>query len=77
MLRWITASIGVHHVHHLCSRIPFYRLQQVMREYPELKGYRRLTLLESLRCVPLALWDESRQRLVSFRDIDRSQRSMG
>ena len=69
VLRWFTASIGVHHVHHLCSRIPFYRLQQVMREYPELKGFRRLTLWGSLRCVRLALWDEDRQQLVSFRDV--------
>ena len=28
ILRWFTANIGVHHVHHLCSRIPFYRLPQ-------------------------------------------------
>src|SRR6266540_323252 len=26
ILRWFTANIGVHHVHHLCSRIPYYRL---------------------------------------------------
>ena len=26
VLRWFTANIGVHHVHHLCSRIPYYRL---------------------------------------------------
>ena len=26
VLRWFTANIGVHHVHHLSSRIPFYRL---------------------------------------------------
>jgi len=77
VLRWFTASIGVHHVHHLCSRIPFYRLQQVMREYPELRGYRRLTLLQSFQCVPLALWDESRQRLVSFRDLRLSKRTAG
>jgi acyl-lipid omega-6 desaturase (Delta-12 desaturase) len=25
LLRWFTANIGVHHVHHLCSRIPYYR----------------------------------------------------
>jgi fatty acid desaturase len=23
---WFTANIGVHHIHHLCSRIPYYRL---------------------------------------------------
>src|SRR5580700_1417931 len=32
ILRWFTANIGVHHVHHLCSRIPFYRLPRVLRE---------------------------------------------
>ena len=32
ILRWFTANIGVHHVHHLCSRIPYYRLPRVLRE---------------------------------------------
>ena len=68
VLRWFTANIGVHHVHHLCSRIPYYRLPRVLRDHPELCGIGRLTLLESLRCVPLVLWDEARRKLVSFRD---------
>jgi acyl-lipid omega-6 desaturase (Delta-12 desaturase) len=71
ILRWFTANIGVHHVHHLSSRIPYYRLPQVLRDHPELCGVSRLTLLESLQCVRLVLWDETRQRLVSFREIDR------
>ncbi len=68
ILRWFTGNIGVHHVHHLCSRIPFYRLYNVVDDYPELAGTGRLTLLESLRCVRLTLWDEDRRRLVSFRE---------
>jgi omega-6 fatty acid desaturase (delta-12 desaturase) len=28
VLRWFSANIGVHHVHHLSSRIPFYRLPE-------------------------------------------------
>jgi omega-6 fatty acid desaturase (delta-12 desaturase) len=68
-LRWFTANIGLHHVHHLNSRIPFYRLPRVLRDHPELRDVGRLTLGQSLRCVPLVLWDESRRRLVSFRDI--------
>ena len=36
VLRWFTANIGVHHVHHLCSRIPYYRLPRVLRDHPEL-----------------------------------------
>ena len=67
VLRWLTANIGLHHVHHLSSRIPFYRLTEVMRDHPELHGVGRITLIQSLRCVPLVLWDEGSRRLVSFR----------
>jgi omega-6 fatty acid desaturase (delta-12 desaturase) len=69
ILRWFTANIGVHHVHHLCSRIPYYRLPRVLRDHPELGATGRLTLIDSLKCVRLVLWDESRGRLVSFRDM--------
>ncbi len=69
VLRWFTANIGVHHVHHLCSRIPYYRLPRVMRDHPQLAAARRLTLLESLRCVRKALWDEEGRQLVSFRHM--------
>ena len=70
-LRWFTANIGVHHIHHLCSRIPCYRLPLVLRDHPDLDGIGRLTLLQSLRCVRLVLWDEGQQRLVSFREVRR------
>jgi omega-6 fatty acid desaturase (delta-12 desaturase) len=67
VLRWFTANIGIHHVHHLCSRIPYYRLTRVLRDHPELGAVGRLTLRESFACVRLTLWDEERKRLVSFR----------
>jgi omega-6 fatty acid desaturase (delta-12 desaturase) len=70
-LGWFTANIGIHHVHHLNSRIPFYRLPEVLRKYPELKTIGRLTLLTSFRCVGLALWDQNLRRLVSFREMRR------
>ena len=69
VLRWFTANIGVHHVHHLCSRIPYYRLPRVLRDHPELAAIGRLTLLESLRCMRMVLWDERRRRLISFREM--------
>ncbi|MGB7022116.1 MAG: fatty acid desaturase, partial [Xanthobacteraceae bacterium] len=69
VLRWFTANIGVHHVHHLCSRIPYYRLPLVLRDYPELGVTGRLTLVQSFRCVRLVLWDEALQRLVSFDEV--------
>lgn len=71
VLRWFSANIGVHHVHHLCSRIPSYRLSKVLRDHPGFRDIGRLTLLESFRCVPLVLWDEDQRRLVSFRQARR------
>ena len=72
-LRWFTANIGVHHVHHLSARIPFYRLGRVLRDHPELRHINRMTLLDSLKTVPLALWDETRHRMISFREYRRTQ----
>jgi omega-6 fatty acid desaturase (delta-12 desaturase) len=68
VLRWFTANIGMHHIHHLCSRIPYYRLPRVLRDHPELGAVGRLTLWQSFRCVRFVLWDETARRLVSFRD---------
>jgi omega-6 fatty acid desaturase (delta-12 desaturase) len=72
-LAWFTGNIGVHHVHHLASRIPFYRLPQVLRDHPQLASVGRLTFIQSLRCPGLALWDERRKRLISFRELRMSR----
>lgn len=66
--RWLSANIGIHHVHHLYSRIPFYRLPEILRDNAELANAQRLTPLESLRSIKLHLWDEQAGRLVSFRE---------
>ena len=69
VLSWLTAHIGVHHVHHLASRIPSYRLGEALAEHPELRAVGRLGLRESVRCFRLALWDEERNRMVAFREL--------
>jgi acyl-lipid omega-6 desaturase (Delta-12 desaturase) len=66
-IMWITGNIGMHHLHHLSSRIPFYKLPDVLKAHPELRNIGRLTIMESLRCVRLTLWCETEKRLVSFR----------
>jgi omega-6 fatty acid desaturase (delta-12 desaturase) len=66
-----TASIGIHHVHHLYSRIPFYRLPEVLRDHGELAQAQRLTIRESLASVRLHLWDEKLQKLTSFAEARR------
>lgn len=70
-LRWMSANIGIHHVHHLYSRIPFYRLPEVLRDNAELAEAQRLTIRESLSSVKLHLWDEKLQRLMSFAEAKR------
>ena len=76
VLRWFSANIGVHHVHHLASRIPFYRLREVLRDFPALADVGRVTLIESLRCTRYALWDEDAERLISFQSL-RSRARIG
>jgi len=72
-IMWITGYIGIHHVHHLSSRIPFYKLPKVIKAHPELKEIGRLKFWESLRCVHLALWDENSKKLISFSDARQLQ----
>ena len=67
-LRWFTGNIGIHHVHHLVSRIPFYRLPDVLKAYPELRTLNRFTMAQTLRPLLLTLWDEDKRRLVTFRE---------
>ncbi|MEP4198387.1 MAG: fatty acid desaturase [Aliishimia sp.] len=66
VLQWISANIGIHHVHHLYSRIPFYRLPEVLRDHAYLADGNRMTIRESLANARLHLWDEDRKQLLSF-----------
>ncbi|MFT5508395.1 MAG: omega-6 fatty acid desaturase (delta-12 desaturase) [Hyphomicrobiaceae bacterium] len=67
-LRWLTANIGVHHIHHLCARIPYYRLSEVIKDFPELADVQRITLSESFKYAGLQLWCTEKKRLISFRE---------
>ncbi len=68
VLRWFTGNIGIHHVHHLSSRIPFYRLPDVLRAHPELSAVNRLTVGKSFATTRLRLWDEGKRRMLTFRE---------
>jgi omega-6 fatty acid desaturase (delta-12 desaturase) len=68
ILRWFSANIGIHHVHHLASRIPFYRLNDALRDFPALAEISRISIRDSFRTVKLVLWDEEQRRLVSFKE---------
>jgi omega-6 fatty acid desaturase (delta-12 desaturase) len=66
VLHWLTGYIGFHHVHHICSKIPNYRLRECFDQNPEFHAVKRLSLRDSLKCARLGLWDEERQLLVPF-----------
>ena len=69
VLHWFTGNIGYHHVHHLSSRIPNYRLRRCMEENEELQQVTRLTLWGSLGCARLKLWDEDGRRMIGWRGL--------
>ncbi len=66
VLHWFTANIGYHHIHHLSSRIPSYRLREAFESTPALQVAPTLTLWSSLRSARLKLWDEEHGRMVGF-----------
>ena len=70
IFQWLTLSIGLHHVHHLDSRIPNYRLQECLDAVPELQRVRPLTLGHSLASLALGLWDERARRYVRFAELE-------
>lgn len=66
ILQWASGNIGIHHVHHLQSRIPFYRLTEVLRDHGELAISNRMTIRESIDTARRHLWDTDRKQLLTF-----------
>ncbi|MEO8269752.1 MAG: fatty acid desaturase [Aureliella sp.] len=68
VMNWLTGNIGYHHVHHLNAKIPFYRLPEAMAGLPGLQTPQTTTfrIRDMMGCLRLKLWDESRDRFVSF-----------
>ncbi|HBS36729.1 MAG TPA: fatty acid desaturase [Parvularcula sp.] len=69
ILRWLTGNIGLHHIHHLASGIPNYRLPECYRASDDLKALPKMTILSSFKCASLALWDEANRKMVPFRAL--------
>ncbi len=77
LLQWSTANIGLHHIHHVSSRIPNYHLQKAFDENPALRKVTRLTLPQSVRTLWLTLWDEDEKRLIGFRELREARQRIG
>ncbi len=66
VMRWFCASIGFHQVHHLNSRIPFYRLEEALKSLPELQNVGITTWhpRDVVKCLRLKVWDEEKNQLI-------------
>jgi acyl-lipid omega-6 desaturase (Delta-12 desaturase) len=66
VMEWFSASIGLHHIHHLRPRIPNYNLRRCFEELPAMQQVETLTFIPSLKSIALSLWDEENGKLISF-----------
>ncbi|MBL6081886.1 fatty acid desaturase [Belnapia sp. T18] len=71
VLRWLTASLGFHHIHHLAPRIPNYLLEACHDAHPAFATARVVTLREALSAPDHLLWDEETGRMVTLEEADR------
>jgi omega-6 fatty acid desaturase (delta-12 desaturase) len=71
LARWLTGNIGYHHVHHVNSRIPFYRLPEAMAGIAELQSPRTTSLrfADVRSCLRMKLWDPEAGRMIGFRGM--------
>ncbi len=71
VMHWFTGNIGYHHVHHLNSRIPFYRLTEAMQSMPELNQVATTSWnpAEIVRCLRLKLWDPEKGKMISLSQL--------
>jgi omega-6 fatty acid desaturase (delta-12 desaturase) len=76
-MQWFTGNIGFHHVHHLNVRIPFYRLPEAMAAIPALRTPITISLAprDIIDSFKACLWDEQRQRMVSYAEARRHARA--
>ncbi len=67
VLQWFSGNIGFHHIHHLSSKIPNYKLERCHTENEAFHQVIPVKLIDSFYTLNLRLWDEQQQQLVSFR----------
>ena len=66
VLQWFTGNIGFHHIHHLSPRIPNYYLEACHHSNEVFRRVPHISLLSSLRCLKLRLWDEKNHQMVGY-----------
>ncbi len=74
VMHWFTGNIGYHHVHHLNSRIPFYRLYEVMQDMPELQNVGKTSwkISDMIACFKLKLWDAEKGKMIPLQELNKN-----
>jgi omega-6 fatty acid desaturase (delta-12 desaturase) len=73
-LKWFTADISYHSIHHLSARIPNYHVRACHHRNHHLLGQvTTVGLRDLLRCSKLILWDAHSDRLVSVHTFYEQQ----
>ena len=76
IMHWFTGNIGYHHIHHLNAKIPFYRLPEVMKKFPELQAAKTTSLnpKDVFSCLRLKVWDQDKESMISLRELGAGRR---
>jgi acyl-lipid omega-6 desaturase (Delta-12 desaturase) len=72
VLRFFTASIGLHHVHHLNARVPNYNLKRAHESHPIFSEVPTISMWEGIRATRFKLWDEQSSKMLTFAQARRA-----
>jgi acyl-lipid omega-6 desaturase (Delta-12 desaturase) len=75
LFNWLSGNIGIHHIHHLNPAIPNYNLQSALEENQWVNQYVTvMSFWDSLKLASNKLWDESQQRMITFKEYSRLEK---
>ncbi len=69
VLQWFSGNIGFHHIHHLSSKIPNYKLEKCYNENQAFRNVQAVTLKTAFSTIHLRLWDEASKKLITYREL--------
>jgi len=71
LMSWVTANVGYHHIHHINSKIPFYRLPEAMNAMREFQSPAKTTLniMDIKKCLELKFWDEDKKIMITRKGL--------
>lgn len=70
-LRWLTGNVGCHHVHHLNTRIPCYKIREATEDVDSILKMPRIHFSDMMKHFDCVLWDEDSKKLIRFSDLKK------